>query len=73
MSFTAKKEKMKDMEADLALFFQASKFAESSTEVIFAECKTSIAFEKQDADRMAKLGDAFPGQSSFCYPKRMLD
>ena len=60
MSFTAKKEKM-ELEADLALFFQASKFGDSKTEVIFAECKTFNNFQKKDADRMGKLGDAFPG------------
>ena len=61
MSFTANNEKMEQMEADLALFFQASKFRESKTEVVFAECKTFNSFRTEDADRMAKLGDAFPG------------
>ena len=60
MSFTAKKRKV-EMEADLALFFQASKFETSKLEVIFAECKTFNSFQKKDADRMRKLGDAFPG------------
>lgn len=60
MSFTVEKAGTK-MEADLALFFQASKFGDSKTEVLFAECKTFNAFEKKDADRMAKLGKAFPG------------
>ena len=61
MSFTAKKGQA-DMEADLALFFQASKFGDSKTEVIFAECKTFNDFEKKkDIDKMVNLGDAFPG------------
>ena len=61
MSFTAKKGQA-DMEADLALFFQASKFGDSKTEVIFAECKTFNDFEKKkDVDKMVDLGDAFPG------------
>ena len=49
------------MEADLALFFQESKFGASKTELIFAECKTFNDFQKKDADKMEKLGDAFPG------------
>ena len=61
MSFIAKKGKMEGMEADLALFFQASKFDDSKTELIFAECKTFNNFRKKDADRMANLGDMFPG------------
>ena len=60
MSFTAKKGKV-EMEADLALFFQESKFGDSKREVIFAECKTFNSFQKKDADRMKKLGDVFPG------------
>lgn len=60
MSFTFEKAGTK-MEADLALFFQGSKFGDSKTEVVFAECKTFNSFEKKDADRMAKLGKAFPG------------
>ncbi len=60
MSFTAKKEKM-EIEADLALFFQASKFGDSKSEVIFAECKTFIDFQKKDVDKMGRLGEAFPG------------
>ena len=60
MSFTVEKAGTK-MEADLALFFQGSKFGDSKTEVVFAECKTFNSFEKKDADRMAKLGKAFPG------------
>ena len=49
------------MEADLALFFQASKFGNPKTELIFAECKTFKDFQESDADKMSKLGNAFPG------------
>ena len=61
MSFTAKKEKMKDMEADLASFFQVSKFEHFKTQLIFAECKTFNDFGKKDTHRMRQLGEAFPG------------
>ena len=60
MSFTTENGEVEI--ADLALFFQTSKFGDSKTEVIFAECKTFNDFEKKkDADKMVDLGDAFPG------------
>ena len=61
MSFTAEKNGMKPLEADLALFFQESKFRNSKTEVIFAECKTFNSFVQKDIDKMTDLGKAFPG------------
>ena len=61
MSFITKKGRMKELEADFALFFQASKYGDSKTQLIFAECKTYNAFRKKDTDRMQKLGEAFPG------------
>lgn len=61
MSFTARKGKTNEMEADLALFFQASKFGAPKTELIFAECKSFNEFKPNDADKMEKLGNAFPG------------
>ena len=61
MSFTAQKDGMKPLEADLALFFRESKFRNSRTEVIFAECKSFNSFGKKDVDRMTDLGKAFPG------------
>ena len=61
MSFTARNDRMEELEADLALFFQALEFGNSKTEVIFAECKTFNDFLKKDADRMENLGGAFPG------------
>ena len=60
MSFKGRKDET-ELEADLALFFQASKFGASKTELIFAECKTFNEFKPSDADKMEKLGDAFPG------------
>lgn len=60
MSFTAKKDGMKLLEADLALFFRALKFGSSKTEVIFVECKTFNPFQKKDVDRMIDLGKSFP-------------
>ncbi len=61
MSFTAQKDGMKPLEADLALFFQESKYRNSKTEVIFIECKTFNSFRQKDVDKMADLGKAFPG------------
>ena len=61
MSFTAKKDGIKPLEADLAMFFQESKFRNSKTEVIFVECKTFNSFKEKDMNRMIDLGEAFPG------------
>ena len=60
MSFTGKKDEM-EIEADLALFFQESRFLDPKTELIFAECKTFNSFEEKDAKRMINLGKQFPG------------
>ena len=60
MSFTAQKDGMKPLEADLALFFQVSGLVNSSHELIFAECKTFNDFKKKDVVRMTDLGKAFP-------------
>lgn len=61
MSFTARKGEMNEIEADLALFFQVSKFGDSKTQLIYAECKTFNDFGKKDTHRMKQLGEAFPG------------
>ena len=61
MSFTAQKDGMKPLEADLALFFQESKYRNTKTEVIFIECKTFNSFRQKDVNKMADLGKAFPG------------
>ena len=60
MSFKAQKDN-KEIESDLGLFFQASKFGSTKTELIFAECKTYNHFEKEDTERMVFLADQFPG------------
>ena len=60
MSFTGKKDEM-EIEADLALFFQESRFSDPKTELIFAECKTFNSFEEKDTKRMVNLGKQFPG------------
>ena len=60
MSFTAQKDGMKPLEADLALFFQVSGLINSRHELIFAECKTFNDFKKKDVERMMDLGKAFP-------------
>ena len=61
MSFEVEKNGTDLLEADLGLFFQTSKFSESETKIIFAECKTFNAFEQRDINRMTDLGNAFPG------------
>ena len=59
MSFTVQKDGV-EIEVDLALFFQKSKFENSKPELILAECKTFNSFQKKDAVRMVNLGKAFP-------------
>ena len=60
MSFTAEKDQ-KEIEADLGLFFQESRFGYSQTELVFAECKTYNRFDECDRDRMRLLACQFPG------------
>ena len=60
LSFTAQKNGT-DVEADLALFFQESRFLYPKTELIFVECKTFKSFEEEDTKRMLNLGKQFPG------------
>ena len=60
MSFTAEKDGEK-IEIDLALFFRESKFRNSKTEVIFAECKTFNSFQQTDVEKMTSVGEVFPG------------
>lgn len=59
MSFKARKNGT-DIEADLALFFQESRFLYPKTELIFVECKTCNSFEEKDTKRMLNLGRQFP-------------
>jgi hypothetical protein len=60
LSFNAKKDK-KELEADLGLFLQQQMFGYSKRYLIFAECKTMNLLEKDDIDKMAILGNEFPG------------
>ena len=60
LSFTAQKNGT-NVEADLALFFQESRFLYPKTELIFVECKTFRSFEEKDTERMINLGKQFPG------------
>ena len=59
LSFTAEKNGT-NLEADLALFFQESRFLYPKTELIFVECKTFKSFEEDDIERMLDLGKQFP-------------
>src|SRR2546423_9507859 len=59
LSFTAKKGAT-SIEADLGLFFRESRYQQTRTEVVFAECKTFNEFGKADADRMLVIADEFP-------------
>ncbi len=59
-SFLAKKNHI-DIEADLALFFQKSKFGKPKRELLFVECKTFNRFEKKDIERMKIIAKEFPG------------
>lgn len=60
MSFEAKKNNI-EIEADLALFFQKSKFGKPKRDLVFVECKTFNRFEKKDVDRMKVISKEFPG------------
>jgi hypothetical protein len=60
MSFEAKKNNI-EIEADLALFFQNSKFGKPKKELLFVECKTFNRFEKKDVERMKIISKEFPG------------
>ena len=61
MSFKIQKDDTELLEADLGLFYQRSKFSESETKIILAECKTFNLFDQTAIDRMTDLGNAFPG------------
>lgn len=59
-SFKAKKGAT-ELEADLGLLFQESKYMECRMEQLFCECKSFNAFEEKDGRRMRALGAEFPG------------
>jgi hypothetical protein len=60
LSFTAEKSTDK-IEADLALFIKETRAGRTTTETLFAECKTYDFFKRGDVDRMVTLSKAFPG------------
>ena len=63
MSFELQKDGTNLFEVDLGLFYQKSKFSESETKIVLAECKTFNEFEQSDIDKMEKVGNAFPGST----------
>ena len=63
MSFELQKDGTDLFEVDLGLFYQKSKFSESETEIILAECKTFNEFKQSDINKMEKVGNAFPGST----------
>jgi len=58
-SFTAKKGRI-NLEADLGLFYQSSRFDDKEIKLVFAECKSRNPFKKKDVERMKALASAFP-------------
>ena len=60
LSFIANKGAI-SLEVDLGLFFRESKWDQSPTELVLAECKTFNHFEKKDAQRMQVVAREFPG------------
>lgn len=66
MSFEAKKGEHK-IEADLGLFLNEALYGRTTTELLFAECKTYDHFKHKDIARMTMLSKAFPGGcAGFC-------
>jgi len=61
LSFTAKADNKKDIEADFALFWQDSIYGEKRDGLLFGESKTYNQFTKKDFDRMRYLAKSFPG------------
>ncbi|HUQ35282.1 MAG TPA: hypothetical protein VM144_02785 [Aestuariivirga sp.] len=61
LSFVAKANGKKDLEADMAAFWETSIYGEKQSGILFAECKTYGVFEKRDFDRMRYLAKTFPG------------
>lgn len=50
----------KEIEADLALFYQKDKFDPEERELIFVECKSFNEIQAKDISRMKTIMDAFP-------------
>jgi len=51
----------REMEADIALFWQDSIYGEKMDGILFAECKTYGEFKSKDFKRMKTLAKEFPG------------
>jgi hypothetical protein len=60
LSFQAEKGGEK-IEADLGLFLNEMRYGHTTTEILFAECKTYDYFKPVDIARMMTLSKAFPG------------
>jgi len=60
-SFLAESSNQTFLEADLAFFWQESRFSGNQDGVLFCECKTYNLFKKEDYIRMNYLAEKFPG------------
>jgi hypothetical protein len=60
LSFNAKGEHGKALEADFMMFYRNAAYWERQTEWVFGECKTFIEFKQRDIDRMQVIADNFP-------------
>jgi hypothetical protein len=60
LSFTAKGENDKELEADFMMFYRNAAFWQRRLEWVFGECKTFNRFKKRDIDRMQVIADHFP-------------
>jgi len=60
LSFQAEKGEHK-IEADLGLLLSETRYGRTTTEILFAECKTYDHFKRIDITRMVTLSKAFPG------------
>ena len=60
MSFNAEKGKKK-LEVDLGIFFNQQRFERTSTDLLFAECKSYGHFKPRDVEQLCYLGAEFPG------------
>jgi hypothetical protein len=51
----------KEVEMDLSILYQESRFGNSDVELVFAECKTGGEFQSKDIRRMKYVAERFPG------------
>jgi hypothetical protein len=61
LSFKAEASDKKDIEADIAMFWQESVYGERIDGLLFGECKTYGVFQEKDFERMHYLAETFPG------------